>query len=142
MPAETITTHWYDSLTLHALSKITEAVHEDQKLGIRIAPSQVRLQPRPEDPYMWSFPPSKSHLFKTSLSQGTTGLYEQICEELNRSIEAVPWPEKTDAVVRKVRVHSSFYSNRRVANGVTENTVPRIHRRQFHFPNPTAYGRE
>ena len=90
---------------LHTLSKLTEAVHEDQKLGIRIAPGQVRLQPRPEDPYMWSFPPSKSHLFKTSLSQGTTSLYEQICKELNHSIEAIPRPEKMVVVMQKVWVH-------------------------------------
>ena len=76
--------------------------HGGQKLGIRIPPGQVRLQPRPEDPYLWSFPPSKSHLFKTSLSQGMIGLYEQICEELNRSIKAVPWHEKRDADVQEV----------------------------------------
>lgn len=61
----------------------------DDQLGLRIAPSQVRLQPSAEDEYAWSATESKAHLLDCSLGNGSVGLYEAICKELGRSIEAV-----------------------------------------------------
>ena len=62
----------------------------DQRLGLQISPNNVRLQPRPDDQYSWSFAESQCHLFKSSLSNGSVGTYQALCSELGRSIEAVP----------------------------------------------------
>ncbi|KAH8430174.1 uncharacterized protein LDX57_007844 [Aspergillus melleus] len=61
----------------------------DYRLGLRINPNEVRLQPAPQDGYIWSVTDSKAHLLETPLSNGTVGLYEEICRELGRSLEAV-----------------------------------------------------
>ncbi|KAH8430081.1 uncharacterized protein LDX57_007751 [Aspergillus melleus] len=59
------------------------------RLGLRIDPNEVRLQPAPQDGYVWSVTDSKAHLLETPLSNGTVGLYEEICRELGHSLEAV-----------------------------------------------------
>lgn len=56
---------------------------------MRITPAEVRLQLSYEDGYAWAVTSQKAHLLECSLSNGTVGLYDAICEELNRSIEAV-----------------------------------------------------
>jgi hypothetical protein len=61
----------------------------DDRLGIKIDPQAVRLQPAPEDGYAWSITDSKRHLLKSCLSNGTVGLYDEICKEIGHSIEAV-----------------------------------------------------
>ena len=61
----------------------------DDQLGLRISPSQVRLQTSAEDEYAWSATDSKAHLLDCSLGNGSVGLYEAICKKLGRSIEAV-----------------------------------------------------
>lgn len=61
----------------------------DNRLGLRITPAEVRLQPSYEDGYAWAVTNHKGHLLERSLSNGTVGLYDAICEELNKSIEAV-----------------------------------------------------
>lgn len=61
----------------------------DERLGLLVAPSQVRLQPSTQDGYAWSVTKSKESLLQTSLSNGTVGLYQAIREELGRSLEAV-----------------------------------------------------
>ncbi|CAG8890709.1 unnamed protein product [Penicillium salamii] len=48
-----------------------------------------RLQPRPEDGYAWSVTRANAGLLKSSLSSDSTSLYQLICRELGRSLEAV-----------------------------------------------------
>jgi len=62
----------------------------DDRLGLAVAPGMVRLQPQPEDGYSWSVTKSNAALLKSSLSTGTISLYQSICNELGRSLEAVP----------------------------------------------------
>ncbi|KAJ5642502.1 hypothetical protein N7490_006502, partial [Penicillium lividum] len=59
------------------------------RLGLVVAPAQVRLLPPPEDGYAWSVTESMAFLLKSNLSSGTVGLFQTICEELGRSVEAV-----------------------------------------------------
>ncbi|KAH1310236.1 hypothetical protein KXW65_006032, partial [Aspergillus fumigatus] len=75
------------------------ANHIYDRLGLRIQPQAVRLQPAPEDGYTWSVTDSKAHLMKTSLSSGTVGLYDAICKEIGRSIEAVRPSREADEVL-------------------------------------------
>ncbi|CAG8120979.1 unnamed protein product, partial [Penicillium salamii] len=59
------------------------------RLRLVVAPERVRLQPRPEDGYAWSVTRANAGLLKSSLSSGSTSLYQLICRELGRSLEAV-----------------------------------------------------
>jgi hypothetical protein len=70
-------------------SEVIWLTYQDDRLGLIIQPQAVRLQPAPEDGYSWCVTDSKAHLMKTSLSNGTVGLYDAICQEIGRSIEAV-----------------------------------------------------
>lgn len=52
------------------------------ELRIVVNPNEIRLKPRPDDPYRWRLSPSKQSLFKNQLSkQGTRG-----CKEIFRSV--------------------------------------------------------
>ena len=61
----------------------------DNRLGLVVAPSQVRLQPSAGDGYAWSVTDSKKSLLQSNLGSGSVGLYRSIREELGRSLEAV-----------------------------------------------------
>lgn len=61
----------------------------DDQLGLIVPPARVRLQPSVEDGYAWSVSEGKKHLFETTLGRGTVGLYQNIIDELGKSIEAV-----------------------------------------------------
>jgi hypothetical protein len=61
----------------------------DLRLGLIVAPNQVRLHPRPEDGYAWSVTEPSKHLLQSSLSDGNIRIYRSIREELGRSLEAV-----------------------------------------------------
>ncbi|CAI7611034.1 unnamed protein product [Penicillium viridicatum] len=65
------------------------AAHIHDRLGLVVAPSQVRLQPSAGDGYAWSVTESKKSLLQSNLGSGSVGLYRSICEELGRSLEAV-----------------------------------------------------
>ncbi|CAG8245402.1 unnamed protein product [Penicillium salamii] len=65
------------------------AAHIYDRLHLVVAPERVRLQPRPEDGYAWSVARTNAGLLKSSLSSGSTSLYQLICRELGRSLEAV-----------------------------------------------------
>ncbi|KAF3000468.1 hypothetical protein E8E15_000819 [Penicillium rubens] len=65
------------------------AAHIHDRLGLVIAPAQVRLQPPPEDGYAWSVTEPMAFLLQSNLSSGTVGLLQTICKELGRSLEAV-----------------------------------------------------
>ncbi|KAJ5766709.1 uncharacterized protein N7511_004325, partial [Penicillium nucicola] len=61
----------------------------DERLGLTVAPSRVRLQPSVADGYAWSVSTSQEHLLKKNLSNGTVGFYQVIRDALGCSIEAV-----------------------------------------------------
>ncbi|CAG7935238.1 unnamed protein product [Penicillium salamii] len=65
------------------------AAHIYDRLRLVVAPERVRLQPRPEDGYAWSVARTNANLLKSSLSSGSTRLYQVICRELGHSLEAV-----------------------------------------------------
>ncbi|KAJ6022344.1 hypothetical protein N7499_002891 [Penicillium canescens] len=65
------------------------AAHINDRLGLVVAPSQVRLQPSAGDGYAWSVTESKKSLLQSNLGGGSVGLYRSICEELGWSLEAV-----------------------------------------------------
>ncbi|KAJ5775808.1 uncharacterized protein N7511_000819 [Penicillium nucicola] len=65
------------------------AAHIYDRLGLVVAPSQVRLQPSAGDGYAWSVTESKKSLLQSNLGSGNVGMYRSICEELGRSLEAV-----------------------------------------------------
>ncbi|KAJ5904731.1 uncharacterized protein N7473_001647 [Penicillium subrubescens] len=77
-------------LRSHDDSQITANLFVDERLGLTIAPGQVRLQPLPGDGYSWSATGTSAALLKKSLSSGNIWFYQSICEELGRSLEAVP----------------------------------------------------
>ncbi|OQD91563.1 hypothetical protein PENVUL_c276G07512 [Penicillium vulpinum] len=65
------------------------AAHIYDRLGLVVAPADVRLQPSVGDKYAWSVTESKKSLLQSNLGRGSVGLYKSICEELGRSLEAV-----------------------------------------------------
>jgi hypothetical protein len=86
---EALSTH-ICKLRSHDGSQITANLFVDERLGLAIAPGQVRLQPLPSDGYSWSATGTSAALLKKSLSSGNLWFYQSICEELGRSLEAVP----------------------------------------------------
>lgn len=72
---------------------LTELVTET-RLGISVAPSDVRLIPGRQDPYKWSFPSEKRYLFQKHLSKHCIQAYKEICagveDDKNAFIEAIP----------------------------------------------------
>jgi hypothetical protein len=67
----------------------TQLILLDDRLRLVVPPEKVRLQPRPEDGYAWSVAGTNADLLKSSLSGGSTRLYQLICSKLGRSLEAV-----------------------------------------------------
>ncbi|CAG8877534.1 unnamed protein product [Penicillium salamii] len=65
------------------------AAHIYDRHRLADPPEKVRLQPRPEDGYAWSVAGTNANLLKSSLSSGSTRLYQLICSQLGRSLEAV-----------------------------------------------------
>lgn len=61
----------------------------DDRLALRIHPQAIRLKPGPEDGYALLVTDGKAHMMTTSLGSGSVGLYDAICREIGRSIEAV-----------------------------------------------------
>jgi hypothetical protein len=62
----------------------------DERLGLTISPAQVRLQPLPSDGYSWSATGTSAALLEKNISSGNIWFYKSICEQLGRSLEAVP----------------------------------------------------
>ena len=52
------------------------------RLGIMVDPSEVRLIPRDEDRYRWSYLDHKAHLFVKQLSKHNVSGYRQLCREV------------------------------------------------------------
>jgi hypothetical protein len=59
-----------------------------------VKPSQVRLSPSVNDPYIWKFHPKKeehySAIFSKNLSDYSVGVYEELLADVNKTFEAVP----------------------------------------------------
>ena len=65
----------------------------ESRLGIIIEPSQVRLIPGPDDPYIWKVLPEKgelfSKIFSKNISDHSIGAYKELCEGVGTTFEAV-----------------------------------------------------
>ena len=63
-----------------------------KKLGIAIEPSQVRLIPRAQDPYVWKILPEKrdvlSKMFSKNISDHSIGTYKELCKGVGVTFEA------------------------------------------------------
>ncbi|KAH8743333.1 hypothetical protein F5883DRAFT_441072 [Diaporthe sp. PMI_573] len=70
------------------------AQHIYSRLGIKIKPIDVRLNPRETDFYSWRVIQGKeelySKMFTKNLSDHSTGTYRLLCREVGKSFEAVP----------------------------------------------------
>lgn len=73
----------------HAPRLVVDPSTTEDRLGILVPPAEVRLIPKPEDPYRWRYLPEKSYLFKKNLSKHTLMGYRDIHASANVSFEAV-----------------------------------------------------
>ena len=64
-------------------------ISPDERLGVTVAPQDVRLQPSTDSDYAWSVMPGKEYLLDTNLGNGSVGLYQEIQQHLGSMIEAV-----------------------------------------------------
>ena len=87
MPGAIIQTHRYKCPPLRLI--VANTLQED-RLGISILPSQVRLITNGDDPYTWEALPEKKHLFSKNISDHSIGAYKELCEGLGVWFEAVP----------------------------------------------------
>ena len=74
------------------------------RLGITVEPSQVRLVPRPDDPYAWKVLPEKQALFSKNMSDHSIGAYKELWAGVGETFEAVPTqmladPTKQDTMI-------------------------------------------
>ena len=65
-------------------------IPSESRTGIEIEPSQVRLIPRPDDPYTWKVLPEKKYLFSKNISDHSISAYKELCGEIGVLFEAVP----------------------------------------------------
>lgn len=63
---------------------------EENRLGISVEPSQVRLITNGDDPYTWAAFPGKEHLFSKHLSEHSIGAYKELCNGIGVSFEVLP----------------------------------------------------
>ena len=59
------------------------------KLGISVAPVEVRLITSADDLYTWQILPEKKYLFKKQLSKLSIGAYRELCRGVGISFEAI-----------------------------------------------------
>ena len=63
---------------------------QENRLGILIEPSQVRLVTTSDDPYTWAALPEKRHLFSKNISDHSIGAYKELCEGIENIFEVIP----------------------------------------------------
>ena len=71
---------------------------KEDRLGLFVEPSQVRLVPGPNDLYGWRYPSHIRKLFKRNMSDQTVGVYKALCREveIKRSVNAVARDTSTE----------------------------------------------
>lgn len=106
---EALATHICRHRSYHS-SHTTANRFMDARLGLTISPGQVRLQPLLSDGYSWSATGTSTTLLKKNLSSGNIWFYQSICEELGRSIEAVPVQVSKDTAKDKAKEVCSTFS--------------------------------
>ena len=66
--------------------------YQDERLGISIEPSQVRLKTRLDDPYKWEKMKEREYLFMKNLSNLSTNQLRELCNGIGKSFVAVGKP--------------------------------------------------
>ncbi|KAK3367361.1 hypothetical protein B0T24DRAFT_495341, partial [Lasiosphaeria ovina] len=63
------------------------------RLGIEVKPLDVRLNPRPNDPYAWKILPGREYslsgVFAKNLSDYSISAFRLLCNEVGKTFEAV-----------------------------------------------------
>jgi len=81
------------------------SAHIQTTLGITVKPSEVRLNPGPNDPYAWSVLPEKrgifSEIFSRNLSQHSINAYKTLCEGVASALKSSLCKMKTQGWERK-----------------------------------------
>jgi Uri superfamily endonuclease len=95
LPREARTAHRYGRST--QIGAFADAGQE-QQLGFRIDPLQVRLITSPDEPYAWSYMPEKAHLFQKHLSKHTMGACVELSAGVGKTFEAIKAPGAPDCL--------------------------------------------
>ena len=61
----------------------------DDKLGVRIEPSQIRLKTNPDDVYSWERMDCKEHLFSKNISDHSVRALKELYREVGQSFQVV-----------------------------------------------------
>jgi hypothetical protein len=62
---------------------------EEERLGLFVEPSQVRLVPGPHDPYRRDYPPRLRTLFKRNMSKQTVSVYKALYQGVGKSFHVM-----------------------------------------------------
>ena len=92
-----------------SLATCTDAAQE-QQIGVRVDPLEVRLITSQDEPYKWSYLPEKAHLFQKHLSKHTIGAYVELFDEVGKTFEAmaVSFDKATEASGHHEELAASF----------------------------------
>lgn len=85
-------------------------IWQDNRLGISIDVSQVRLKTNPDDFYAWERIEEKEHLFTKNLSDLSINYLRELCEGVNKSFIAVrrPFVPHQLAAESGKKLHAAF----------------------------------
>lgn len=62
----------------------------EERTGISVKPSEVRLLTSRDDGYSWKYLTEVEHLFSRNISKHSIGAYRELCAGLGKKFEAVP----------------------------------------------------
>ncbi|KAK2731273.1 hypothetical protein FQN57_003540 [Myotisia sp. PD_48] len=99
--------------------------HIYEKLGIRVAPADIRLKPSQDDPYRWLPLPSTEYLLEKQLSKSSIRDYQEICDAIDDSaLEAVP----VDNLIPRQMSRGGYLTRTtdKIETGQTENFAMRV----------------
>ncbi|KAJ5894095.1 hypothetical protein N7495_005786 [Penicillium taxi] len=100
--------------------------YDDVTVEFRTHAGRVRLQPCADDGYTWSVAKDNEHLLKTSLSNGSIRVYDDILRGLGHLIEAVT--PRTLEPNRQKKVSNAEEKISDMANGSFTATIQRLER--------------
>ncbi|RYN74724.1 hypothetical protein AA0119_g12959 [Alternaria tenuissima] len=86
LPREARKAHRYGSST--QIDALADAGQEEQ-LGFRIDPLDVRLITNADEPYTWSYMPERAHLFQKQLSKHSMGACIELEAQVGQTFEAI-----------------------------------------------------